>query len=963
MQITITCPNCQTNLEIAAESMGNDVECPSCKTVITVPRQEPGPGTTIGGFYIKSLIGVGGMGNVFLATQLSMDRDVALKVLSAAVTKDPEDLERFMNEVRVTAKLEHQNIVSAYEAGEDAGYFYMAMAYVNGMPLDQKIQKSNKHFLEEKEALRIIKKIALALSYAWNEYGMLHRDVKPENVLLDTNGEPKLADFGLSRTHQQSKRVTSHGTIMGTPNYMSPEQMDDLANADKRSDIYSLGATLYQALTGKIPFEGSNVLNTFKLIATESLVDPRKYNKSISLQCIKLLEKMLARDPVDRYQTWKGVITDITLILNGKLITTPRLIKGKSVIATITAPPKKINLQQKKTVTPPPSGEKIGIIIATIAVLAVLAFGLIKISAVQKEKNIKRQRIALINARKTALAEKEAILRERYKNVIQYLSDNPDNYSGSVIKLKQALKSGLSGTVYEEKIQAKLAAIVADHDAKVDIVWNTLRQHAQEVFDSGEVDEAIRILRSYTGKYAVEIKEKRYARATELEKYVERQIVSYNKNDKKARQVIDLAFESLADALIAMDFATATVIITNTDSSYFPSKSAAKWKKIKENTTAIINTCGTVASSFRDDIGKTIRVSFKNGKTLEIRVTRVSANTIYASGVAAGSFNINDISEREYFKRLGSRKSSSMDIMRGILSYNAGLHSSAQKYLSNANCPLGDIIAKKTKDLAATQLPNRQQQQKYMLEKNAKRDYYRILKMFRLERTETNPEQTIVFLKSAKYGNLTIQRIKKELRIYNAKYKDTEFAIAHTDVLNAMEICCGNKKEVNAVSLASIDAAIDQLMSDNPDMESRPKVTFGDDQLEITISDSEIKKLDALKELPINRLSIFNGKIESLKPISGMPLEFLELRNCRQLDDISALQGMQLTTLSLAGTGVSNLKPLIGMPLKSLYIGNTKVLRIKALKDMPLELISIRNTNIQDVSILNDIPTLKEIIR
>lgn len=792
MQITFTCPNCQTNLEIAADNMGTDIECPSCGVAVSVPNQEPGPGTTLGGFYLKSLIGVGGMGNVFLATQLSMDRDVALKVLSAAVTRYPEDLERFMNEVRMTAKLEHPNIVSAYEAGEDNGYYYMAIAYVNGLPLDQRINNSKNHRLEEKESLQLIKKIALALAYAWNEHGMLHRDVKPENILLDTNGQPKLADFGLSRSHDKSKRITSRGTIMGTPNYMSPEQMDDLASADKRSDIYSLGATLYQMLTGKIPFDGQNILKTFKMISSDSLADPRKYNTSISLQCIKLLEKMLAREPEDRYQTWKDVLSDINLILHNKKITRPRLAAGKSVIKAVVRKSKSIPTSKEPEPTSSPAG-KIGVLLVVVVVLVGLVFGLGQMFTAQKEKEIRRQRLARESAQKAAVAEQEAILRERYDDVVQYLANNSDNYNGCVVKLKRALKSSLVGTIYEDKIRQKLAVIISEHDSAVTKVWKTLNQHAQEKFDAGKVDEAIRMLRSYTGRYAVEIKEKRYAKAIELEEEAQKQVVNHKKNSKKACIVIDTVLDSLADALIDMDFDLANNIVAKVDSSYFPEESMERWKKIKVHVAAVTASRRTVVSSFFAGRRKIIKVALKNGDSLRLRVIRISENTIYALNIGSGKefrFDLSDLSEIEYFRRLGSGKSAGLEIVRGILSHKAGLYASAQKYFISANCELGGVIAEKTKAIATIKSSDATLKS---LEQKAQSDYCRILRILRLEYTRNSPEKTINALTSASPGKLTLLRLKKELFIYNSKYKDTKFLSAHIDVLKGIGAVTDNK--------------------------------------------------------------------------------------------------------------------------------------------------------------------------
>ena len=775
MQITFTCSNCQTALEVAASDSGKGVECPSCKVATTVPRQEPGPGTTIGGFYIKSLIGVGGSGNVFLATQLSMDRDVALKVLSAAVTKDPEDLERFMNEVRTTARLEHPNIISAYEAGEDDGYYYMAMAYINGLPLDQKIKYSENGYLPEKKALGVTKKMALALSYAWTEHDMLHRDVKPENILLDTKGEPKLADLGLSRTSQQTKKVTSHGTIMGTPNYMSPEQIDELSKADLRSDIYSLGASLYQMLTGKIPFESDSTLGTFKLIATTSLINPRRYNKKISSSCIKLLEKMLARNPKDRYQTWKDVLTDLTQALHGRQIATPKLPAGKSALSSASIafaekrPSKSVrskpgkasrikptavkkkkvalvnSVTEEKTHTPikiispvkaasmpnqtaprikttpvarsrtspkmssvkteaaHSNGAKKWIIFASLVILIVVVCILTKMSAGQKAESIRRQRLRAVESHQASITEDQARLAERYNSLMKYVADNADNYGGCVVKLKRALRSNLADSIYADRIREKLDRIVTDRAAGVELVWNTLKQHSQELYDAGQVDEALHMLRSYAGKYAIDIKEKRYMYADSLEKKSEAQIRNSNAEKKKANGILDEAMKFISDALITMDLTLVSTLISQVDASGFPSQQAVSWREVSKNATDAVNSRWVVSSSFRSDKGKNVVVSLKNGNSQELRVTRISGNTVYASSsrringdYKKYKFSINDISELEYLKRLGSKKSSGLDIIRGIITF-AESPEKAQKYFSSANCKLGNMVAAKIK--------------------------------------------------------------------------------------------------------------------------------------------------------------------------------------------------------------------------------------------------------------------------
>jgi serine/threonine-protein kinase len=239
----VDCSECQTRLKLECGLGAFEVECPSCGAALDVPATEVGPGVEIGGFAIERLLAVGGMGKLFIARQISMDRLVALKILPAQFCADQENVDRFLHEVRVAARLQHPNVASAYEAGSDEGIYFLAMEYIEGRNLAAIIEEEGP--LSEKKALRVGQKLATALAYGWDEHRTVHRDVKPENIVFDRAGEPRLVDMGISKSAVISKKsATEAGTIMGTPNYMSPEQIDDLASADSQSDMFSLGTTL-----------------------------------------------------------------------------------------------------------------------------------------------------------------------------------------------------------------------------------------------------------------------------------------------------------------------------------------------------------------------------------------------------------------------------------------------------------------------------------------------------------------------------------------------------------------------------------------------------------------------------------------------------------------------------------------------------------------------------------------------
>ena len=199
-------------------------------------------GDLIGGFVLEERVGRGGMGEVWLAEQRSMKRKVALKVMYSHFSQNSSFLYRFNKEVKIIANLDHPNIVTAHDAGEDNGLYYLAMKYVDGESLSGLLKRDG--MISEQEALAIIRDVAGALKYSWDELQLLHRDIKPGNIMLDCSGKPLVMDMGISRSAIDDNSLTITGMTIGTPYYMSPEQADGLSDIDCRADMYSLGILL-----------------------------------------------------------------------------------------------------------------------------------------------------------------------------------------------------------------------------------------------------------------------------------------------------------------------------------------------------------------------------------------------------------------------------------------------------------------------------------------------------------------------------------------------------------------------------------------------------------------------------------------------------------------------------------------------------------------------------------------------
>lgn len=256
----------------------------------------------VGDYEIMSKLGEGGMGAVYKAKQRGIERLVALKILAPHLAKDPEFRERFIREARAVAKLNHPNIVAGIDVGTDRGLYYFAMEFVDGQSLGSLLHKRG-GTLPEREALEFTRQVALALHHA-HTHGLLHRDVKPENILIGRDGQTKLADLGLARSARRDEdaSMTSAGMAVGTPYYISPEQARGMSDLTAGTDLYSLGATLYHLLTGKHVFEGPTGAVIMAKHVGEKPPDPRDESSELSKRTAQLVVKLLQKDPKDRYK-------------------------------------------------------------------------------------------------------------------------------------------------------------------------------------------------------------------------------------------------------------------------------------------------------------------------------------------------------------------------------------------------------------------------------------------------------------------------------------------------------------------------------------------------------------------------------------------------------------------------------------------------------------------------------------
>jgi len=264
-------------------------------------------GKRIGGYHLLMRIGSGGMGEVYRAMQIALGRQVALKILSPELTQDRSFVEKFLREARAAGKFNHPNVIHVHEVAEEGGTYYYSMEYVDGGSVQDLVAKGRK--LDPLRATQIIMQAAHALAYA-EKVGIVHCDIKPDNLMLTASGDVRLSDLGIAKTLNAKGKAEQSDGVFGSPHYMAPEQARGLP-MDHRSDLYSLGCTYYRILLGRVPFSGKDAKEIMEKQVFDEPEPARRIDASLPPMVYTVLAKLLKKRPVERYQSASALITDL----------------------------------------------------------------------------------------------------------------------------------------------------------------------------------------------------------------------------------------------------------------------------------------------------------------------------------------------------------------------------------------------------------------------------------------------------------------------------------------------------------------------------------------------------------------------------------------------------------------------------------------------------------------------------
>jgi len=487
MNQSLSCALCGAVLTEASSKT-----CPACGGRV-VPEfkaslEDPSPESRsrVGDYFLECRLGSGGMGEVYLAKQISMKREVALKILQRELSSDKKYLERFFREVRLLAQLEHPNIVHAIEAGMEGDTCYFSMEYVHGKDLKRQIDLG-RHF-NEQETLQMACQVAAALSYAWEKRKLIHRDVKPANIILTADCEVKLMDLGISKRQFESSEITLDGMMVGSPTYISPEQARSEKDLDFRADMYSLGASLFHILTGKPPYDADSPVAVVTMHLGSPVPDPRDLRPDISKATASLIMRMMEKERENRFESWDDAIAQMQSIIERRKTAVIRKRDGSPEATKPSLVP--LPARVKKFISWHPSAvfkvqpKNRMIILGCLLTAAVISFSMVVARSI-KDANVAEERKIL----KAAIVAAESCNPEDRPAVIGRLEEIARNAPPEMAK-------AAVGSI--ERIRSRIIAEQESEDAEhAKKLLNDAKKKSAELEMAGNFSAALRLWRNF----------------------------------------------------------------------------------------------------------------------------------------------------------------------------------------------------------------------------------------------------------------------------------------------------------------------------------------------------------------------------------------------------------------------------------------------------------------------------------
>lgn len=920
------------------------------------------------------------MAVVWKARQLSLDRIVAIKVLGSHLSADAEDVERFKVEAQAEAKLKHPGIVQVYDANVEAGFCYIVQEYVDGYSVEDWVQR--KGHLSEEDALLVAGYVADALAYAWESAGVIHCDIKPDNILIDADGTPKVTDLGLARTIIAMTEDSVSNEVMGTLAYMSPEQIQGLPDIDCRTDIYSLGAMLYHCVTGKMLFEGSSEDAVMQKQLYEQAPAPQEINPEVSDAVCGLIEKLLAKDRSDRYSDWAAVQTDIILAKTRRPPREPIKQPGLSTVRH-TAMPLVVSATRRR---PALHVEKrksrflpyLATLLAAVGGVMAGMWGYAKLMQ-RVEPDVPASVVENAAADGGAVRKADQMLGAAR----EWHAAHPNEFRGAMERYRRVMMVH-AGSPSAQCAADELRGLRAEREAAVQDVMDALDRKAGRREAQGQLMEAAEVYAAYTDRLAVATAAMRATRADDLRARHADAEQKQRMVQVERRQWMKTVLDDVAAVLLDDGMDAAQRIVAGARSNAHDDAQGAPLAELDDVLADAADPEAEIIESFVAQVGDIVDVAFKSG-TRTVKIVGAVDNVVHArllTSVDRASVELQirpgDLAAGERLQRMGNEDEPDVALAKGLMAWRASAFDYARRYFGRTHSTIADRLVAAVNQRAVM-----------ASEAEAESALAALLRSLGVRVDDPyNKQVVLVQLQSFPVHSADSDQIEMAVARYRQQHGETAFARDNASVLDAVLTAVGmaERKQRRYGTGIGVNTALtvatvqDALLAANPDMARHEIVGEASDDgrivamqissrhlrdlspvgaccdlVDLSLASPGLQDLTGIAELPLTSLSILDSDVMSVGALKYLPLEKLKIHNA-PLRDLAPLSGTALKELSLAGTRVSDLRVLKGMPLETLDISATAVKRLDFLRGMPLQKLNLTGLKIRRLDVVRSMP-------
>lgn len=897
----------------------------------------------IPGFEVQEKLGAGGMAEVWKARQVSLDRIVAIKVLSAQFSKEAEDVKRFQQEAQAAAKLKHAGIVQVYDANAINGSYYFVMEYVAGYTAGEWLRR--KGVIPEKDALLVVECVSDALAYAWDNARVVHCDIKPDNIMVDADGSVKVTDLGLARTisAMSSKGLTEE--VLGTPAYMAPEQARGETDLDFHADIYSLGATLYHMLTGKLLFQGNPDEKIMEMQVSGTVPDPIDLNPKLSKAVSWLLEKMLAKDRKDRYESWQALRADVARVRSGMM---PLGRLAPKAASTVTRSSKRtmatVSKVKKQSAAAASISTESGravpfwVFLLVMVLAGLLVYALLMLIVETKKysttpyPSVSSEPVSVTSSlepAEVALAEhKEMLERTR-----QWVADNPGKYDESIARFRIVMKKA-KDTEYEAIAAKEIRDLTNSKALDLERTSTEIRNRAAALAKEQGLGAAAHYLEDYSGAFMIETRTFRMNEAAAYRRQLGESEKAKLEKGKLIEEKYVAALNGVANAILDVGIESARGILVSAMADPDLAGKVALLAPLRKLLDDAVDMDNRIMNSFNAQRGETVTVLLSNNSTKTFKVENVDGGQVVGRLKVAGNalvtvqFSVKDLSVRERLQRMGSEADPAVGLVKGQMAFAAKAYDKAAKFFEVLPAEIKDrVLARVAKAEAATSsLPDQNGDENAVAAAvpavvpvvGVAAPANRQIQMRRIMLADVKDDTTIKAVQALLRGNKVLA--EQDIFLYAGPDGSTV----------GVEI-----RSPDVTDLAPL-AGLKSLRSLSLGVSGRP---------------GSLISLASLRGLKIERLSVSDSAVRDLTPLKGMPLTDLNVDRTK-VQDLDPLRGASLERLSIAETAVKDLNPLRGMPLHTLNLRGTPAFDFAAVSSLSLSSLNVSKTQFRDLSII-----------